>query len=344
MRWLWVRMPTTCTVYLRNFVELLQLKADGVSEFLVQKFCGSGLSDEALEQVLALTLGVRDGRSDLMRLFREAGVSHVMALSGLHLTVFCLFLALFAYPVRRVMGPFWLRLVMMSVVVGLVWAYVLVAGSPMSMVRAATMFSVAIAAALVYWRLTLLQVWLLAVMLILALSPRSMTDVGFQLSSAATLGIATFGALKSPWSGSTLWMWLRIGFWCQVFTLPLVAHYFGTFVPHAFLTSLFVTSYTSVVLLLCFALILTLVTGLTPLSSFLAQSLNGLLDFQLMLLRHLTSAVSPLSGLRFSWWCVALYYAALLALYLYLYIGERSAQNHVNASEMTTATPDRPQL
>lgn len=336
-------MPITCTVCLSSFVEQLQLKAAGVSEFLVQKLCGCGLTDEALEQVLALTLGVRDGRSDLMRLFREAGVSHVMALSGLHLTVFCLFLALFVYPVRRVMGPFWLRLLMMTVVLALVWAYVLVAGSPMSMVRAATMFSIAIVAALVYWRMTLLQLWILAVMLILTLSPRSLTDVGFQLSAAATLGIATFGALQSPWSGSALWMWLRVGFWCQVFTLPLVAHYFGTFVPHAVLTSLFVTAYTTVVLLLCFALILTLVTGLVPLSSFLAFSLNGLLDFQVMLLRHLTSVVSPLSGLSFSWGCVTLYYAALLFLYLYLYTGEHSAQNHVNASEAATATPDRQQ-
>ena len=192
-------MPITFTACLGSFAELLQTKAAGVSDFLAGKLCASGLSDEALEQVLALTLGIRDSRSATMALFREAGVSHVMALSGLHLTVFCLFLALFVYPVRRVMGPFWLRLAMMLLVVALVWGYVLVAGCPMSMVRAAAMFSVAIAGALFYWRMTLLQVWTLAVMLILTLSPRSLTDVGFQLSSMATLGIATFGALKSRW-------------------------------------------------------------------------------------------------------------------------------------------------
>lgn len=336
-------MPTTFTACLRNFVELLQLKAAGISDFLAGKLCGSALSDEAREQVLALTLGIRDARSESMLLFREAGVSHVMALSGLHLTVFCLFLALFVYPVRRVMGPFWLRLAMMLLVTALVWGYVLVAGCPMSMVRAATMFSVAIAGALVYWRMTLLQVWALAVMLILTLSPESLTDVGFQLSSAATLGIASFGTLKSRWEGNVLWMWLRIGLWCQVFTLPLTAHYFGTFVPHAVLTSLFVSSYTSVVLLLCFVLVFALLAGFAPLSSFLAQSISGLLDFQTTLLRHLTSVVSPVSGLHFSWWCVFLSYASLVSLYLYLYMGEREERRHVNASEAPTARPNPPQ-
>lgn len=336
-------MPTTFTACLGNFVELLQAKAAGVSDFLAGKLCASGLSDEALEQVLALTLGIRDTHSATMTLFREAGVSHVMALSGLHLTVFCLFLALFVYPVRRVMGPFWLRLAMMLLVVALVWGYVLVAGCPMSMVRAAAMFSVAIAGALFYWRMTLLQVWTLAVMLILTLSPRSLTDVGFQLSSMATLGIASFGALKSRWEDNVLWMWLRIGFWCQVFTLPLVAHYFGTFVPHAVFTSLFVSSYTTVVLMMCFVLILALLAGVTPLSSFLALSISGLLDFQTTLLRLITSVASPVSGLRFSWWCVFLYYASLASLYLYLYAGERERGRHVNASEEATVRPDPPQ-
>ena len=334
-------MPTTFTACLRIFADLLQARAADVSDFLAGKLCASGLSDEALEQVLALTLGIRDTRSGMMTLFREAGVSHVMALSGLHLTVFCLFLSLFVYPVRRVMGPFWLRLVMTVLVVALVWGYVLVAGCPMSMVRAAAMFSVAIVCALFYWRITLLQVWTLAVMLILTLSPRSLTDVGFQLSSTATLGIATFGVLKSPWEGRALWMWLRIGFWCQVFTLPLVAHYFGTFVPHAVFTSLFVSSYMTVVLLFCFVLMAALLIGFTPLSSFLALSISGLLDFQTTLLRHLTSLISPVSGLRFPWWCVFLYYASLASLYLYLYAGERERERHVNASEEATTTPDQ---
>jgi hypothetical protein len=86
-----------------------------------------------------------------------------------------------------------------------------------------------------------------------------------------------------------------------------------------------------------------LLAGFTPLSSFLALSISGLLDFQTTLLRLITSVASPVSGLRFSWWCVFLYYASLASLYLYLYAGERERGRHVNASEEFTERPDPPQ-
>lgn len=308
-------MPIMFIACLNSYVDFVLDAAHLVRDSIAVRLSSCGLSDEALEQVLAFTLGIRDNHSEIASLYRQAGVSHVLALSGLHLGIFCTLFLPAIYMVRQVWGPMWQRMLAVSAVLFLTWFYVLIAGAPMSMVRAATMFSIALVSALSYWRWNMLQVWLVSVMLILIVSPRSLMDIGFQLSSVAVMGIATFGVRGNNGGGNVCWQWLRIGFWCQVFTMPLVAHYFGTFVPHAFLTSLFVTTYTTAVIYMCFLLLLSLFIFPSAVSFFLAQSINGLLWIQTGFLRVMTNLCPPFSGIAFSWWCVALYYICLALLF-----------------------------
>ena len=343
-------MPTTFTVYsvifadgsCYDFIGHLGVTSQVFAQMVAQRLSSCGLSEEALEQVFALTLGHRDTSSPLMQLFRASGVSHVMALSGLHLGIFCAAFSPFIALVRRKMGPMTVRIAVFFFVLLAVWFYVCIARWPTSMVRAATMLSISLLSALTPYRLRLLEVWLLSVMLILIFTPRSATDIGFQLSAMAMLAIALCcdreGEKENepaplPQDPTSLqrnrplrneenhiWKseknvvveWVKISFWCQMFTAPLVAHYFGTFVPHAIVTSVVVTAYTSAVVYLCFILIASLFILPAFISEFLAQSINGLLWIQTEALRAFTAfAGTGLEGVKWSWLAVALWYACI---------------------------------
>lgn len=340
-------MPTMFTVYsvifadgsCYDFIGCLGGTSQVFAQMVAQRLSSCGLSEEALEQVFALTLGRRDTTSSLMQLFRAGGVSHVMALSGLHLGIFCATFSPFVALVRTKTGPMTVRIAMVLFVLLAVWFYVCIALWPMSMVRAATMLSISLLSALTPYRLRLLDVWLLSVMLILIITPQSAVDIGFQLSVMAMLAIALYcdkeekesEALpqnptslqrnraprnedKGAWKTvkEVVAEWVKVSFWCQMFTAPLVAHYFGTFVPHAIVTSVVVTAYTSAVVYLCFILIASLFLLPAFISDFLAQSINGLLWIQTEALRAFTALVGTgLEGVKWSWLAVALWYACL---------------------------------
>ncbi|MDO5751327.1 MAG: ComEC/Rec2 family competence protein, partial [Rothia sp. (in: high G+C Gram-positive bacteria)] len=215
----------------------------------------------------ALTLGDKSTLSPTVRaLFSDTGVSHVLALSGLHLGILFSLLQLFLLRPMRWGRWFFIAqgLALMSL-----WGFVLLAGAPLSLQRSA-------------WMFTLLQLGLclqraqgatpnnlaLASLVILSFSPLSLFDVGFQLSFLAVAGIVWCGTyvwrripLPYPdWYGDrylekhrTWWMWLRDGgqvalYWvvykvvyplvtvslsAQFATLPLVVYYFHNLPLHA---------------------------------------------------------------------------------------------------------------
>lgn len=144
-------------------------------------------SDTTLAIVSSLTLGDRTRlTADLREHFAQGGVSHILALSGLHLGIL---FALFHWLLLRHLWRRPARFCGAAVCLLLVWTFVLIAGLPASLVRAAVM-------------LTLLQIGLLwrrhsnplsglmvAATVILVIWPQSLFDIGFQLSFLSVLGM-----------------------------------------------------------------------------------------------------------------------------------------------------------
>lgn len=172
----------------------------------------------------AMTLGDKSRLDAGTReVFSRTGTSHILALSGLHLgilfAVYHLFVLSFCHR-RRVY-------VAMSIlgIAGL-WLFAFLAGLPISLVRAALMFSVMQLSVCLRRDSFSVNNLALAALLLLLVSPQSLFDVGFQLSCVAVLFI-----LLLPFSpGTGLWYRLRglllVSFAAQIGTLPLVAHYF----------------------------------------------------------------------------------------------------------------------
>lgn len=228
----------------------------------------------------ALTLGDKAYLTDDVReVFTDTGTSHILALSGLHLSI--LFALLNLFVLRHVRHRRW-RLVLNLLALLFLWTFVVLAGVPVSLVRAACMFSLMQAGlALQHTRNASLNHLSTAALVILLIDPLSLFDVSFQLSFSAVAGILLFNQYvwcrlplpEADWSqmqmaklqeqdggrlSARLARFLRprsrltdfcrnvivpfctVSFAAQVGTLPFTLYYFHQFAPYALLANVIV--------------------------------------------------------------------------------------------------------
>jgi competence protein ComEC len=228
-----------------------------------------------------MTLGDRRALSaELKDTYAIAGASHVLALSGLHLGIIY---ALLSFLVH---GRRW-RIVGQTVLVAAIWAFALLVGLPASVVRAATMLSVCAVLSVGGRRAFSMGVLAFAAIVMLAVSPLSLFDVGFQLSFAAMFSILTILPLlqrvvSSEWLQRhrlTGWAWglMAVSLAAQVGTAPLVAYYFGR-LPLYFLLTNFLVVPAAYAILLGSLLILVLPVA-APAVLWVVETLNRSLDW-----------------------------------------------------------------
>ncbi len=154
----------------------------------------------------ALTLGDKAMLADDTRdLFSSTGTSHVLALSGLHLGIlFSVFNFLLLVRVRSRRS----RLGVTALLFVLVWAYALLAGSPLSLLRAAAMLSLMLVGeALRRSQRSSLNNLSLAAIVLLLIDPLALFDVGFQLSFMAVFFIIV--VQQYVWQRLPLPLWVE---------------------------------------------------------------------------------------------------------------------------------------
>ena len=142
--------------------------------------------------------------------FNRVGLTHVVAASGYNVT-------LLAGWSMLLLGRWLNRKLVISLSILSIILYVLIAGATASVVRAGIMATAAWLGKL--WGRESNSLWLLGLAAwgMVMLHPNYVTDIGFQLSLAATTGILGL-APKSDW-------WTSIS--AQVATIPLILHHFG---------------------------------------------------------------------------------------------------------------------
>lgn len=162
----------------------------------------------------ALTLGDKSLLDAATRqAFSSTGTSHVLALSGLHLSIlFAVLNALLVFPLKR--RSVW-RMVMSALVVIVLWLFVLLAGTPLSLLRAASMLSLMqVGIGLRRHRNATLNNLCIAACVLLIADPLSVLDAGFQLSFSAVLAIIL--AQQFVWSHLRLPLW-EVPLWVEIF-------------------------------------------------------------------------------------------------------------------------------
>ena len=155
------------------------------------------LTGAASGLAVALITGNRAGVPEpVVAAFRQSGLAHLLAISGLHLalvvgpTLLLLRYGLAAispiarqYPVKKIAAIGALLVAFL---------YLLIAGAPIPTLRAFIMVAVVLVAVLVERRAITLRMVALAALLILILSPEAVLSPSFQLSFAAVTALVAF--------------------------------------------------------------------------------------------------------------------------------------------------------
>jgi competence protein ComEC len=192
---------------------------------------GRGMPSREAALARGFVLG-EDDRIDAATVedFRRAGLSHLLAVSGQNIAL----LALLAMPLLAALGvPLRARLVWILAAIAV---YVPLAGGGPSIVRAGVMGALGVLATLAGRRTSRLYALCVAAIVTLAIDPHIGSDVGWQLSFAAVLGIL---ALAVPLreaivarTGSRGWRGAlaegaAVTVAATLSTAPLVAFHFG---------------------------------------------------------------------------------------------------------------------
>lgn len=177
------------------------------------------------ESTRALAQGMLLGnRSEISygqkQVIREAGMSHIMAISGLHIGVLALFLFLLFKPLRYVGLHRTHRLAIIS----FIWIYVFLVGAPLSAIRAALMVTLMHLSWVMHRYSNALHNLFSTALIMLLYDTQQLWDAGFQLSFMATLGIILVLPLTK--GISKLEQTLAVTFAAQLFTFPIVGYWF----------------------------------------------------------------------------------------------------------------------
>jgi competence protein ComEC len=120
---------------------------------------------------------------DVQGAFMRSGTMHLLAASGYNCGVL---VCIFGFLMRRFTTP---RIALHWLLVAILWGFTLIAGPGPSIVRAAVMVTVFLAAYALWRAPDMMNIVLFAGLVILGANPLSLYDVGFQLSFAAVLAI-----------------------------------------------------------------------------------------------------------------------------------------------------------
>ena len=210
---------------------------------------------DALGVLAALTLGDKRAlTSELRATYSEAGVGHVLSLSGMHVGIIYGMMALALRVLFRRRNLRWLRELLTA---GALWGFALLVGMPASVVRAVIMCTLYIGARWVSdGNSSSLHILSLTALLMLLVHPLYLFDIGFQLSFVAMAAILwiepQLETLFHRHSLHPIPSYL-IGVLCmslaaQLGTFPLVLHHFGNFPTYFLITNLAIIPLLSLIL------------------------------------------------------------------------------------------------
>lgn len=307
-------------VYKATVIDQYLLRGRNWCVRTLQRYIGRG-PEAAL--AAALLIGYRyDLDKGTVQAYTNAGVVHIIAISGMHLAlIYATLLWLLQWgPANRFSDT--LRAV---IIITLLWVFSLIAGAAASILRAAVMFSIIAAGRLLLKRYTNTYNTLAAsAFLLLCFDPWLLLDAGFQLSYTAILGILLcYRPLYDLWKirynwPDKLWQATAVTLAAQALTLPVCLYYFHQF-PNLFLPANLLVVVLSTIIL--YMLILLLLLSPVPVAAhytgiavkFLITCMNRIALFIEQLPYAVTSHIyMPLYAVC----CAYLLMAALLAVWL----------------------------
>lgn len=215
---------------IRNFDYYVGTLRNTLTEKLEQQH----YSAQVTNVLKALLLGQRqDIDNELNQNYIDAGVIHILAISGLHIGILFYILNLLLKPLRyfKNHGKLFRLLAMLTVL----WSFAIIAGLSASVVRAVVMFSFVSIGQYINRNTNTFNSLAVSMLVLLLAKPSFLFDAGFQLSYAAVFVIVWMQPLYSRIKPSKykavnyFTQLVAVSIVAQLGVLPLSLYYFNQF-------------------------------------------------------------------------------------------------------------------
>ncbi|QCX40839.1 ComEC family competence protein [Aureibaculum algae] len=233
----------------------------------------NGFEGDELAIINALLLGQRQEISkEIIENYQNAGAIHILAVSGLHVGIILLLLNFLFTPLERLKQG---KIIKLSIVVLILWAFAFIAGLSASVIRAVTMFTAVAIALATKKEINTYKTLLISVFFLLLFNPFYLFEVGFQLSYLAVFFIVWVQPkLYNLWKPKYkvidyTWQLFTVSIAAQLGVLPLSLYYFHQFPGLFFVANLIIIPFLG--LILGFGIFVILLALLDILPNFIAN-------------------------------------------------------------------------
>ncbi len=214
-------------------------------DILLASLQRSGLSDNEFGVAAAILLGYDDNLADEVRKnYVAAGSMHILCVSGMHVGIIYLLASFLLSFLNRKKWQKTLKQVLLLV---LIWFYVLIAGLSPSILRSALMISLVIIGEIIHRKGFIINSIAASAFILLCVNPNNLFEIGFLLSYSAVIGIVVLQRPIYSWFVfknkllDRAWEITAVALAAQVATIPFTLFYFNQFTTYFWLSNLFMT-------------------------------------------------------------------------------------------------------
>lgn len=249
-------------------------------EKLIRSFDIHNFDAKTRNVINALLLGQRqDMDKETSDSYANAGVLHILAISGLHFSMLFYILTLLLRPLNRFQRRG--ELFQLFLILALLWGFAFITGLSASVVRSVVMFSIILIGQYANRNTNIYNSLALSMLLLLLAKPMFLFDVGFQLSYIAVFAIVWLQPIykKARVSNTAVNYTIDtvlISLAAQIGVLPLSLYYFNQF-PLLFLVANLVVIPLSNVILVLGLIVLLLNFIAPPVALFFGHALEWLI-------------------------------------------------------------------
>ena len=223
-------------------------------DFLLGTMQKLGVHEEEYAVAAAILLGYDDSLpQELRQQYVAAGAMHILCVSGLHVgVIFMVFSYMLFFLDERKKNQ---RIIKQLILLILIWFYALLAGLAPSILRATIMLSFVIIGNIINRNGVVLNSLAASAFILLCVNPANLFDVGFQLSYAAVIGIVVLQRpiMRLFYSKcniiNKIWEVTSVTLAAQIATAPFTIYYFHQFPTYFWLSNLFMSPVSSVVII-----------------------------------------------------------------------------------------------
>ncbi len=230
--------------------------ANNIRNFLLSKLNNFDINNKNKAIISAISLGKREDIDSLTNeQFSNAGVMHILAVSGLHVGIVFLILISLLKPLMKYKRG---KVFIYIAIIIILWIYALITGFTPSVVRAVLMFSLVSFGKAFNKKHNIYNTIFASAFILLIINPFYIFQVGFQLSYLAVIGIIFFqpkiSALIKTDSRLFNYFWgiVSVSLAAQLATFPITLLYFHKFPVYFLLSNIAVMLNVTIILLVSF--------------------------------------------------------------------------------------------